>query len=60
MKSNGLKRKDLVKATGVPFYKIKYLKDLGKLKLIKDSPSPGIPAIYHPDSIKIIQKFVNR
>jgi len=60
MKENGLTRKDLVRETGVPYYKIDYLRDLGKLKLIKESPSQGIPVIYHPECIGIIKQYLNR
>ena len=57
--NNGLTRKELAKATGVPFYTIKYLRELGRLKIIKDSNQRGVPVIYHPDSIKIIQRHIN-
>lgn len=56
--NNGLTRKELAKAAGVPFYTIKYLRELGRLKIIKDSTQRGVPVVYHPDSIKIIQRYL--
>jgi hypothetical protein len=60
MKENGLTRKDLVRVTGVPHYKIDYLRELGRLKLIKESPKQGIPVVYHPECIGIIKQYSNR
>jgi len=56
----GLTRKQLSKITGAPPYTIAYLNSCGRLPMIYESNGKGSTAIYHYDSVKIIEKHLNR
>lgn len=58
--SNGLTRGELVDKTEAPPYKIDYLRSLRRLPLIRPSSGPGIPNLYHPDSIKIVKEHLKK
>ena len=56
---NSYTRKELINKTGAKFYVIDYLRNIGKLPLIVRSHRKGIPTLYHPDSIKIVQEHID-
>ena len=55
--TDGLSLKELSIITNQPFYKITYLRRIGKLPLIKDANGKGSIALYHPDCIDILKKI---
>jgi len=55
----GMTRKQLSKITGAPPYTIAYLNSCGRLPMIKESNGKGSIAIYHPGSVRIIEKHLN-
>ena len=55
--TDGLTLKELSIITNQPFYKITYLRRIGKLSLIKDANGKGSIALYHPDCIDILKKI---
>ena len=52
-------RKELTHKTGAKFYIIDYLRNIGKLPVVARSLKRGIPTLYHPDSIKIVQEHID-
>ena len=55
-----LTRKQLIQATEAPGYLISYLKDCGRLPIIRESRGRGFPILYHPDSVKVIQDHMSK
>ena len=55
-----LTRKELIYKTGAKYYQIDYLRNIGKLPIVARSLKRGIPTLYHPDSIKIVQEHIDR
>jgi len=54
-----LTRGDLCQATGAKFFLIDYLRSLGRLPVIRKSEGRGVPTLFHPDSIKIVRKYLD-
>lgn len=52
--------KQLQKATAVPVYIIKYLRDCGRLPVVRESQGRGYPTLYHSDSIQVVKKHVEK
>jgi hypothetical protein len=46
--------KELQNETEAPKYIINYLKENGRLPIVKESKGRGYPTLYHPDSIEIV------
>ncbi len=57
---NGLTRKELVKATGVPHYTIAYLTQLDRLPLVYKAVKKGDTNLYHPNAIRIVKDWLSR
>jgi len=55
-----LTRKQLIQATDAPTYLISYLKDCGRLPIIRESRGRGFPILYHPDSLKVIKEHMSK
>lgn len=56
--TNGMTRKDIVAATGVPPYLVKYYSDCGYLPILRESNGPGHPIIYDHRAVEIsMQRF---
>lgn len=55
MEQKHLTLRQLVKKTGLTYYKLIYLRDTGKLPIIRESQGRGYPTLYHPDAIQIIK-----
>ena len=53
-------RKEIVKQTGCPYYIVDYLRQCGRLPIIAESLKRGVPTLFHPDSIKIVQEHIDR
>jgi len=58
--TEGLTSKELRQATGAPFYVIDYLRKLNRLPILFPSTGQGDATVFHPDSIKIVIKHLNR
>ena len=52
-------RKIIVHITGCPHYTVDYLRMCGRLPIIAESLKRGVPTLYHPDSIKIVQEHID-
>jgi len=50
----GLTLKNLMKATGVPPYTIKYLYSCNRLPVMKESRGSGYPIIFDPLAIEVL------
>ena len=50
-------RRELTKATGVPYHRIDYLRMTGKLPIVKKSSGQGRPTYFHPSAIAIIKAY---
>jgi len=57
---NTLTRKQIVHKTGCPHYTVDYLRQCGRLPIIAESLKRGVPTLFHPDSIKIVQDHFDR
>ena len=57
---NTLTRKQIVHKTGCPHYTVDYLRQCGRLPIIAESLKRGVPTLFHPDSIKIVQDHIDR
>jgi hypothetical protein len=57
---NTLTRKQIVHKTGCPHYTVDYLRQCGRLPIIAESLKRGVPTLFHPDSIKIVQDHLDR
>ena len=55
MEEKSLNRTQLCKSTEAPGYLVIYLKDCGKLPIVKESQGRGYPTLYHPDAIKVVK-----
>ena len=55
--SKGLSLKELSRITNQPYYRITYLRRIGRLPLIKDADGKGSVALFHPDCIDILKKI---
>ena len=55
-----LTRKQIVHKTGCPHYTVDYLRQCGRLPIIAESLKRGVPTLFHPDSIKIVQDHLDR
>ena len=53
-------RKEIVNQTGCPYYIVDYLRQCGRLPIIAESLKRGVPTLFHPDSIKIVQEHIDR
>ena len=53
-------RKEIVHKTGCPYYTVDYLRQCGRLPIIAESLKRGVPTLFHPDSIKIVQDHLDR
>ena len=56
---NTLTRKQIVHKTGCPHYTVDYLRQCGRLPIIAESLKRGVPTLFHPDSIKIVQEHID-
>ena len=54
-----LTRKQIVHKTGCPHYTVDYLRQCGRLPIIAESLKRGVPTLFHPDSIKIVQEHID-
>ena len=52
-------RKEIVNQTGCPYYIVDYLRQCGRLPIIAESLKRGVPTLFHPDSIKIVQEHID-
>ena len=52
--------KELQNATEAPKYIINYLKENGRLPIVKESKGRGYATLYHPDSIEIVLNHLNK
>ena len=52
-------RKEIVNQTGCPYYTVDYLRQCGRLPIIAESLKRGVPTLFHPDSIKIVQEHID-
>lgn len=59
-KEKSLTRKQLVKLTGAKPYTIAYLKDCGKLPIVRDSKGIGYPTLYDPSSVEIVKNHIKK
>lgn len=59
-KEKSLTRKQLVKLTHAKPYIIAYLKDCGKLPIIRDSKGIGYPTLYDPSAVEIVKEYLNK
>ena len=55
--TDGLSLKELSIITNQPFYKITYLRRIGKLPLVKDADGKGSNVLYHPNCIDILKQI---
>ena len=53
-------RRELKDITKAPGYLISYLKDCGRLPIIRESPGRGFPILYHPDCVKVIRDHMSK
>ncbi|MCH8011057.1 MAG: hypothetical protein IIA61_03770 [Candidatus Marinimicrobia bacterium] len=60
MINNGYTRKELAAIAQVPFYQIDYLKNLGRLPIIKESTGPGNPTIFDAKAVDVVRKYNER
>ena len=54
----GLYRRELIEKTGVAPHTIRYLFDLGRLPVIRGSCGPGIPLLFDPEAVEIINQHL--
>ncbi len=59
-KVKSLTRKQLVKLTNARPYTIAYLKDCGKLPIVRDSKGIGYPTLYDPSAVEIVKEHLNK
>ena len=59
-KEKSLTRKQLVKLTSAKPYTIAYLKDCGRLPIIKESSGYGYSVVFHLDCIEIVKNHLRR
>jgi hypothetical protein len=52
--------KDLQRATGAPKYTIIYLRENGRLQIVKESLGRGYPTLYHPDAVKVVEDHLKK
>ena len=52
--------KELQIATKAPKYTINYLKENGRLPIVKESKGRGYSTQYHPDSIEIVINHLSK
>jgi len=55
----GLTRRELAKKANCPFYLIDYLRNLGRLPVLKPTKGPGDPTIFDISALDIVRKYVN-
>ena len=59
-KNKYLTKSQLRKATGAPGYVIIYLKDCGRLPIVKESGGRGYPTLYSPSAIEVIEEHLSK
>ena len=60
MIENTLTKTQLRRKVGCPGYIIDYLRDCGRLPVIRESKGQGYPALYHPDAVQVIEEHLNK
>jgi len=60
MKTTNLTLSNLVNLTGAKPYQIKYLHSLGKLPVVRGSQGPGIPIIFSPKAVDIVNAHIKK
>ena len=58
--NNALTRRELQRITGAEQYQIEYLHNAGRLPVVRDSPGPPHPRLYHPSAVDIVVAHLNR
>ena len=59
-KEKSLTRKQLVKLANAKPYTVAYLKDCGKLPIIKESRGIGYPTLYDPSAVEIVKEHLRK
>ena len=59
-KEHYMTRLDLVRKTGAKPYVIDYLKNIGRLPIIKESIGKGHPTLYDPKAMDIIMNHLEK
>lgn len=55
MNLNGLTRRELARLTGEKPFRIAYLYQNDYLPVLRPSPGPGTPVLFHPDAVEVIR-----
>ena len=58
MNNQKLTEKEIVRATGAPFYTIRYLRDTGRLPIALPSKGRGYPTLYTSEAIEIVEEHL--
>ena len=56
--NSGLTRKQIIELTGVSYYTLTHLRLTNQLPIIKHPRGSGDKTLYHPDSVEIIQDYL--
>ncbi len=56
----GIKRKEIMQATGAKPWHVDHLRLTGKLPILIYSEGPGNPVIYDKSAIDIVRKYLER
>ena len=59
-KEHYMTRLDLVRKTGAKPYVIDYLKNIGRLPIIKESIGQGHPTLYDPKAMEVIIQHLKK
>lgn len=57
--STGITRKKLVQLTGCPIYIYAYLRDLGRLPVMKETTGRGVSTVYFPEAVDVVKSYLN-
>ena len=52
--------KELQNATEAPKYIINYLKENGRLPIVKESKGRGYSTLYHPDAVEVVENHLKK
>jgi len=58
--TNGFTRRELGKITGAPPYTLAYLRDCGRLPVVKESTGSGVRVIYSKKAVEIVRRHLER
>lgn len=59
-KTQGLMRRDLMRLTGALPHEIAYLRDYGRLPIIRPSEGVGDPVIYSQEAVQVLRLHLAR